>query len=99
MFIFLSLRKLVHFTTDPSVPLNGTEPVYRNGTELVGYLNRGSFGYTINKGLGTAYVKNLVNGGLVDKQYIMEATYEVDVMGERFEAVPHLKPLYVGQMA
>ena len=90
-------RKLVTFTTDPEVCLNGREPIYRNGSQLVGYLNRGSFGYTINRGLGTGYVHN-VEGGRADAKYVMGAKYEVDVMGERFEAVPHLKPLYVGDM-
>lgn len=87
-------KRLVTLTASPEVPLNGNEVIYRNG-ELVGFLRRGSFGYTLNKAIGTGYVdfKGKPEGQSI-KEFLTMANYELDVMGEKFEASVSLTPLY-----
>ena len=92
-------KRLVTFTVDPEVALNGNEPIYRNG-EAVGYLRRGGFGYTINKGIGTGYV--ILKAKPTDQpvsEFVQQGCYEVDVMGTRHKAEPSLWPLFDAKRA
>ena len=61
----------------------------------MGFLRRGSFGYTINKGLGSGYVS------VSDKpdaqsvaDFLKQGEYELDVAGTKFKAEIHLKPVF-----
>ena len=88
------LKRLAAFTVAPEVPLNGTEPIYRNGN-VVGYLRRGGFGYSIQCGLGTGYValKDKPKNKSI-KDFILEGQYEIDVMGQLHPAKVSLRPLF-----
>lgn len=77
-------RRLVQFTVDDKVPLWSLEGVYRDGV-AVGHLRRADFGHTINKSIGSAYVKRL-DGQTITDDYLMQGKYEIDVMGKLYEA-------------
>jgi 4-methylaminobutanoate oxidase (formaldehyde-forming) len=82
-------RLLAGFTVDdPEVALLGRETIYRNG-ERVGWLASGGFGYTICKPIGYGYVRNAVG---VDRAYVLQGDYELDVAGERVPARVSLSP-------
>lgn len=92
-------KRLVTFTVDPEVALNGNEPIYRNGA-VVGYLRRAGFGYTINKGIGTGYVA--LKAKATDQtitEFVMQGHYEVDVIGTKHKAEPFLRPLFDAEKA
>ena len=67
---------------------------FRNG-QVVGYLRRGGFGYTINQGLGTGYVdlKAKPEGQSV-KDFVLSGSYHIEVMGQQYPAQVSLTPLY-----
>lgn len=81
-------KRLTYFTMDKAVALWGNEGVYRNG-EAVGFLRRADFGHTINKSIGNAFVKR-ADGQTVTDEYLEQGTYEIDVMGQKYEAKLHL---------
>ena len=64
----------------------------RNG-QVVGYLRRGGFGYTINQGIGTGYVdlKAKPEGQTV-KDFVLNGDYQIEVMGTPYPAQVSLKP-------
>ena len=66
----------------------------RNG-QVVGYLRRGGFGYTINQGIGTGYVdlKAKLEGQTV-KDFVLNGHYQIEVMGTPYPAQVSLKPLF-----
>ena len=66
----------------------------RNG-QVVGYLRRGGFGYTINQGIGTGYVdlKAKLEGQTV-KDFVLNGNYQIEVMGTPHPAQVSLKPLF-----
>lgn len=75
---------------DPAVVLLGRETVYRNG-ERAGWLSSAGWGYTIEKNLGLGYVRNEAG---VDRAYVLNGTYELEVAGERVPAEVFLDPPY-----
>ena len=68
--------------------------LFRNG-QVVGYLRRGGFGYTINQGLGTGYVdlKAKPEGQSV-KDFVLSGNYHLEIMGQQYPAQVSLTPLY-----
>jgi 4-methylaminobutanoate oxidase (formaldehyde-forming) len=50
------------------------------------------FGHTVNASLGMGYVTN--KNGLVDKSFVTDAKYEIEVAGERISAIASLDPFY-----
>jgi 4-methylaminobutanoate oxidase (formaldehyde-forming) len=76
-------------TVDPEVVLLGRETIYRDGVP-VGWLSSGGFGYTVGHGIGYGYVRN----ARVDRDWLISASYELEVATERVPATLHLKPLY-----
>lgn len=82
-------KRLAYFTIDEKVPLWCLEGVYRNG-EAVGVLRRADFGHTINKSIGSAFVKRS-DGKIVSDNYLLQGKYEIDVMGQLYEAKIHLE--------
>ena len=66
----------------------------RNG-QVVGYLRRGGFGYTINQGLGTGYVdlKAKPDGQSV-RDFVLSGDYQIEVMGQQYPAKVSLRPFY-----
>ena len=85
-------RRLVQFAlSDPEPLLYHNEPIWRNG-EIVGRISSGMFGHTLGKSLGMGYVTN--RQGLADRDYLLDARYEIEVAGVRVPASASLAPLY-----
>jgi 4-methylaminobutanoate oxidase (formaldehyde-forming) len=81
-------RRLVAFVLQESGPvLWGSEPIYRNG-HPVGYTTSGSYGHTLGRAVGMGYVKNQDG---VTPEFIEKGSFEINVSGKRFPAMPHLK--------
>jgi glycine cleavage system aminomethyltransferase T/glycine/D-amino acid oxidase-like deaminating enzyme len=75
---------------DPAAVLLGRETIYRNGAP-VGWLGSGGFGYTLGCPIGWGYVRNAAG---VDRDYVLDGRYELDIAGERVEARVSLVPFY-----
>ncbi len=84
-------RLMAGFSTDPAIVLLGRETIYRNG-ERVGWLSSGGFGYTVNRSIGTGYVRRAKEG--VDREFVLSGTYELEVATERVGATVSLDALY-----
>lgn len=82
-------RLLATFTTGPEVILSGRETIYRNG-ERVGYLSSAGYGHTIGKSIGLGYVRNSAG---VDRDFVLEGSYELEVAMTRVPCSVHLAPL------
>ena len=92
-------RRLLGFAVDDStIDLNGGEVVYRDGSNIVGYIKRAGFGYTVNKHIGYAYVEidesERVLSAKETLNKLMKSSYELEVMGKRVKAEPFYKALY-----
>jgi 4-methylaminobutanoate oxidase (formaldehyde-forming) len=84
-------RLLAGFTVaDPEVVLLGRETIFRNG-ERCGWLSSAGWGYTIEKSIGLGYVRNAEG---VDRAYVLDGSYELEVAGERVPAEVFLAPPY-----
>jgi 4-methylaminobutanoate oxidase (formaldehyde-forming) len=87
-----ALRRLVSFSlSDPEVMPWGGELVLRDG-RAAGQVMSASWGATVGAGVGLAYLWD-PDGGVVDKDWIHGATYEIDVGGTRCSASISLRPL------
>ncbi|MEZ5864162.1 MAG: FAD-dependent oxidoreductase [Geminicoccaceae bacterium] len=75
---------------DPTVVLLGRETIYRDG-ERAGWLSSAGWGYTLEKNLGLGYVRREAG---VDRSYVLDGTYELEVAGERVPAEVFLDPPY-----
>ncbi len=88
-------KKLACFTIDRlDTVLLGRETIYRNG-ERVGWLTSGGFGHTLQKAIGYGYVRN-ADG--VDRAYVLNGEYELEVATKRVKCQVHLSPLYDPKM-
>ena len=89
-------RRLACFTVDdPDVVLLGRETIYRNG-ERAGWLSSAGWGYTVGKNIGYGYVRNRSG---VDRAYLEDGAYELEVATERVPCSLHMQPLYDPRMA
>jgi 4-methylaminobutanoate oxidase (formaldehyde-forming) len=77
-------QKLGWFTAPPELNLFGGEIVL-SGERVLGRVTSGGYGYTVGRNILCAYVAIEEPVG---------ADYLVEVMGERFPAVRHTRPLY-----
>ncbi len=85
-------RRLVQFALhDPLPLLYHNEPIWRNGV-IAGRISSGMFGHTLGKSLGMGYVSN--TDGLADRDFILDAHYEIEVAGVRVPASASLSGLY-----
>jgi 4-methylaminobutanoate oxidase (formaldehyde-forming) len=85
-------RKLVSFAvTDPDVMLWGGELVLRDGRPA-GQVMSAAWGATVGAAVGLAYVWD-PEGGVVDKDWLLDSSYEVDVGGTRCPISISLRPL------
>ena len=48
------------------------------------------------KSIGLGYIHN--HDGIVDKEYVMNAEYKINILNEGFKATPSLSPLYDPKM-
>jgi glycine cleavage system aminomethyltransferase T/glycine/D-amino acid oxidase-like deaminating enzyme len=86
----LKYRMVQFLLEDPEPLLYGNEIIYRNG-KIVGYLQTGSYGFTLGGAMGMGFVEN-ESGATVD--FINSGTYEIDIAGEHFPARASLTPMY-----
>jgi 4-methylaminobutanoate oxidase (formaldehyde-forming) len=86
----LKYRLVQFLLNDPEPLLYGNEIIYRDG-KIVGYLQTGSYGFTLGGAMGLGFVEN-ENGATVE--YINSGTYEIDIAGRRYPAKASLKPMY-----
>ncbi len=77
-------QKLAWFTAPPELNLFGGEIVL-SGERVLGRVTSGGYGYTVGRNILCAYVA---------AEEPVVADYAVEVMGERFPAVRHTRPLY-----
>jgi 4-methylaminobutanoate oxidase (formaldehyde-forming) len=70
--------------------LLGRETIYRNG-ERVGWLSSGGYGHTVQKAIGYGLVRRATG---VDREYLSQGSYELEVATERVPCAIHLEPLY-----
>ena len=75
---------------DPEPMLYGNEIIYRDG-EIVGYLQTGTYGFTLGGAVGMGFVER--EGGAT-REFINSGRYEIDIAGERFPARASLIPMY-----
>lgn len=75
-------KRLVSFTIDERIPIWGLECIHRNG-EIVGYVKRGEFGYTIDKSIGTGYIRRN-DKYPIDSDYLQSGVYEIELLGNKY---------------
>lgn len=85
---------LATFTTSGDTILSGRETIYRNGKRC-GWLSSGGFGHTLGRSIGLGYVRA---DHAIDRDYVLNATYELEVATERVPATVTLSPLYDPKM-
>ena len=84
-------KRLALFTVERGDPLIlHEEPIYRNG-ELCGAVTSGNRAFTPGKSAALGYVER--DDGLVDRDYVLSGSYEIEIAGKRFPAKPHLSAL------
>lgn len=71
----------------------GMEAIWRND-QVVGYLRRGEFGFSVNSSIGCGYVNGTDPTVPVDDQYLLNGDYFIESMGVKYQAQIHLKPLF-----
>jgi len=84
-------RRLVQvLVKDPDPMMFHAEIVHRNG-KPVGDVRSASYGFTLGGAVGLAMIEADVG---IDRAYLDEATWEVDIAGRLYPAVVSLRPLY-----
>lgn len=91
----LKRRILQVLCKDPEPLMFHAEPVWRNG-KAVGYVRAASYGHTVGGGVGLA----MIEGGaeVVDQKWLDAGTWELEINGKRYPALPSIKPLYDPEM-
>jgi glycine cleavage system aminomethyltransferase T len=82
-------RLLSILLKDPEPQLIHAEIVLRNGIP-VGEVRAGSYGFTLGGAVGLA----MVTGDPVDKTYLDEGKWEVDIAGKIYPAEVSFRPMY-----
>ncbi|MGH7704074.1 MAG: GcvT family protein [Gemmatimonadales bacterium] len=89
------VKMMCAFTVDdPDVVLLGRETIYRDEVR-VGWLTSGGYGHTIGKAIGYGYVRN-PDG--VDRAYLLNGRFELEVATVPVPCTLHLGPLYDPKM-
>jgi len=84
-------KQLVCFTPqDSGINLIGRETIFRDD-QRVGWLTSAGFGHTVGCPIGFGYVRN-ADG--VDRTYLEQGDYSLEVAGTRVPCSLHLEPLY-----
>lgn len=79
---------------DPAPFLFHAEIIHRNKMP-VGYVRAGSYGHTLGGAVGLFMIEA---GETIDKAYIEEALWEVDIAGKIYPAEVSLRPMYDAKM-
>lgn len=85
---------LATFTAEGDTILSGRETIYRNG-ERCGWLSSGGYGHTLGQSIGMGYVRA---SEVIDRDYVLDGTYELEVATKRVPAKVTLNPLYDPKM-
>jgi heterotetrameric sarcosine oxidase gamma subunit len=86
----LKRQLLIFVLEDPEPVLWGSEPILRNG-QAVGYTTSGSYGHTVGGAIGMGYVKSPEP---IDRDFLLNASYQINVSGKLYPATPHLRAPY-----
>ncbi len=86
-------KRLTQFAlADPDKLLYHNEPIWRDDV-IVGSITSGMYGHTVDASLGMGWVAR-PEGGVADREYVLDGTYEIEVAGERVPASVSLEPWY-----
>ncbi len=84
-------RRIVQFTLDDGDPmLWGGELVLRDGRP-VGEVRSAAYGHTLGRAVALALLEDAAG---IDKAWLEQGRFEIDIAGERHAATPHLRPAY-----
>ena len=87
-------QRLVQFLLDdPEAMLYHNEPIVRDG-EICGYISSAMYGHTLGASVGLGYVKNPIDNGGVNADYINAGSYEIEIACKRYSAKASLRPMY-----
>ena len=87
-------RLLQVLVKDPEPLLYHAEVVYRNN-KPVGYIRAASYGFTLGGAVGLAMIEA---GEPINKAYLSEGEWEIDIAGTRYPAAVSLRPMYDPKM-
>ncbi len=87
-------RLLQVLVKDPEPLLYHAEVVYRNN-KAVGYVRAASYGFTLGGAVGLAMIEA---GEPINKAYLEEGEWEIDIAGKRYPAEVSLRPMYDPKM-
>jgi len=87
-------RLLQVLVKDPEPLLYHAEVVYRNNM-AVGYIRAASYGFTLGGAVGLAMIEA---GEPINKAYLKEGEWEIDIAGKRYPAEVSLRPMYDPKM-
>jgi len=90
----LTRRLAQVLVTDPEPLMYHAEVVKRNG-QPVGYVRAASYGHTLGGAVGLFMIEA---GEPIDKDYISEGSWSVDIAGRTYPAKVSLSPLYDPKM-
>ncbi|HEX7994345.1 MAG TPA: FAD-dependent oxidoreductase, partial [Streptosporangiaceae bacterium] len=79
-------RRLVSLVvTDPDAYAWGGELLLRNG-EPAGFASSAAFGHTVGRAVLLGYIERR-DGGIADRDWLEQGTYQVAIGGERYDAI------------
>jgi 4-methylaminobutanoate oxidase (formaldehyde-forming) len=90
----LPRRLLQVLVKDPAPLMYHAEVVYRND-RAVGYIRMASYGHTLGGAVGLAMIDA---GEPINKAYVAEGEWEVDIAGKRYPAELSIRPMYDPKM-
>ena len=90
----LKRRLMQVLVTDPAPMMHHAEVLYRDGV-IVGDVRSASYGHTLGGSVGLAMVEPEVDTFVaLDKAYISQGSWEVDIAGTRYPVTVSLAPMY-----
>ncbi len=87
-------RLLQVLVKDPEPLLYQAEVIHRND-KAVGYIRAASYGFTLGGAVGLAMIEA---GEPINKAYLKEGEWEIDIAGKRYPADVSLRPMYDPKM-
>ena len=87
-------RLLQVLVKDPAPLMYHAEVVYRND-QPVGYIRMASYGHTLGGAVGLAMIEA---GEPINKAYVQEGEWEVDIAGTKYPAEVSIRPMYDPKM-
>ena len=84
-------KRLVMFKLKHPEPVLFHEEVIRLDDDIVGYISSGAFGFTLGASVAMGYVHHKDG---VTADLIRNGNFDIEIAGERFEALASLRPFY-----